>query len=116
MREGRLELGKLPLFTRLQLVARGLLGHPPPGQQRAGMRRALSQLAVMVARTDEEELSCDECLQELDQLVELAAAGHDRDALRPLVMAHLRRCGDCYEEYDSLLRIVRTEGADGESR
>ena len=80
------------------------------------MRRALSQLAVMVARTDEQELSCDECLQELDRLVELAATGHDPDALSPLVMAHLRRCGDCYEEYDALLRIVRTEGAGGASR
>lgn len=109
-------MGKLPLFTRLQLMAGGLLGHPAPGQPQAGMRRALSQLAVMVARTDDEELSCDECLQELDQLVERAAAGHDPDALRPLVMAHLRRCGDCYEEYDALLRIVRTEGADADSR
>ena len=80
------------------------------------MRRALSQLAVMVARTDEQELSCDECLQELDQLVELAAADHDPEALRPLVMAHLRRCGECYEEYDALLRIVRAEEVDGESR
>ena len=106
-------MGKLPLLTRLQLMARGLLGHPPPGQPQAGMRRALSQLAVMGARTDEQELSCDECLQELDQLVELAAADHDPDALRPLVMAHLRRCGDCYEEYDALLRIVRAEREDG---
>ena len=112
----RLELGKLPLFTRLQLGARGLLGHPPPGQPQAGMRRALSQLAVMVARTDEQELSCYECLEELDQLVELAAAGHDPSALRPLVMAHLRRCRDCYEEYDALLRIVRTDRTNGASR
>lgn len=109
-------MGKLPLFTRLQLMAGGLLGRPPPGQPQAGMRRALSQLAVMVSRTEEQELSCDECLQELDQLVELAAADHDPDALRPLVMAHLRRCRDCYDEYDALLRIVRTEAADGDSR
>ena len=80
------------------------------------MRRALSQFAVMVARTDEQELSCDECLQELDQLVELAAEDHDPDVLSPLVMAHLRRCGDCYEEYDALLRIVRAGGANRESR
>jgi len=97
-------------------MAGGLLGHPPPGQPQTRMRRALSQLAVMVARTDEQELSCDECLQELDQLVELAAADHDPDALKPLVMAHLRRCGECYEEYETLLRIVRAEGADGDSR
>ena len=109
-------MGRLPLFTRLQLGARGLLGHPPPGQPQAGMRRALSQLALMVARTDQRELSCDECLQELDQLVELAAGGNDPVALRPLVMAHLRRCGDCYEEYAALLRIVRADGADGKTR
>jgi hypothetical protein len=34
----------------------------------------------------------------------------------PLVMAHLRRCGDCYQEYDALLRIVRAELPTGESR
>ena len=104
-----MEVGRLPLFTRLQLMAGGLLGNPPPGRPQAGMRRALSQLAVMVARTDGEELSCDECLQELDQLVELAAADHDPDALSPLVMAHLRRCGDCYEEYAILLHIARAD-------
>jgi hypothetical protein len=34
----------------------------------------------------------------------------------PLVMAHLRRCGDCYQEYDALLRIIRAETAGGASR
>ena len=111
-----MELGKLPLFTRLQLGARGLLGNPPPGRPQASLRRFLSAMAVMVARTEEQELSCDECLQELDHLVELAAADHDPDALMPLVMAHLRRCGDCYQEYDALLRIVRAEMSGGAAR
>ena len=109
-------LDKLPLFTRLQLGARGLLGHPPPGRPQTSLRRALSELAAMVARTDDQELTCDECLQELDHLVELAAADHDTDSLMPLVMAHLRRCDDCYQEYDALLRIVRAELPTGESR
>ena len=109
-------LGKLPLFTRLQLGAHGLLGHPPPGRPQASLRRFLSGLATMVARTDEHELSCDECLQELEHLVELAARGRDTDSLMPLVMDHLRRCGDCYQEYDALLRIVRAERPGGASR
>jgi hypothetical protein len=111
-----LEVGKLPLFTRLQLGAGGLLGHPPPGRPQASLRHFLSGLATMVARTDEHELSCDECMQELDHLVELAAADLHVDSLMPLVMAHLRRCGDCYQEYDALLRIIRAETAGGASR
>ena len=104
-------MGRPPLFTRLQLGARGLLGAPPPGRPRTSLRRFLSGLAAAVATSDEHELSCDECLEELDHLVELAAGDHDTDSLMPLVMTHLRRCGDCYEEYAALLRIVRAEWA-----
>ena len=104
-----MESGRLPLFIRLQLGARGMLGRPPLGRPKMPLRGFLMELAVAVARTDERELSCDDCLQELDQLVEWAARGRDPDALMPLVMAHLHRCDDCYQEYAALLRIVRAE-------
>ena len=54
-------------------------------------------------------MSCEECFAELDRLVERVAGGDDLNALGPLVADHLRRCGDCYEEYTVLLHIARTE-------
>ena len=97
----------MDLLTRLQITARGMLGRPPPGQPRGTMRRFLIELARAVATTEARELSCDECMEELDRLVELEAAGSSTDELMPLVKAHLLRCGDCYQDYEGLLRILR---------
>jgi hypothetical protein len=40
--------------------------------------------------------------------VDLVSGGGDINALGALVADHLRRCGDCYEEYAVLLHIART--------
>ncbi len=98
---------KSPLFSRLQRAAGGMLGRPSLGQPQVSLRRFLTELAAAVARTPEREISCDECLQELDRLVDLVVEGGDINSLGPLVADHLRRCGDCYEEYAVLLEISR---------
>ncbi len=95
------------LLSRLRISAGGLLGEPLPGQPRVTLRHFLAGLARAVAATDERELSCDECGEELDRLVELEAAGVSERELLALVRAHLQRCGDCYEEYETLRRSLR---------
>ena len=99
---------RAPLFSRLQRAAGGMLGRPPLGHPQMPMRSFVRGMGAMVARTREEELSCQECFAELDRLVELVTGGGDINALGPLVADHLRRCGDCYEEYAILLHIART--------
>jgi predicted dehydrogenase len=42
----------------------------------------------------------------LDLFAEMHAAGKDVRALLPLVYLHLQGCGDCFEEFEALRRIV----------
>jgi transcriptional regulator GlxA family with amidase domain len=65
----------------------------------------------MAQMTDETELSCDEVLALLDQYAERSVRGEDVARLMPLVQRHLERCGDCMEEYQALLRILRAAPA-----
>ena len=100
---------RAPLISRLQRAAGGMLGRPPLGHPQMPMGMFLRGMGAMVARTGAEEMSCEECFAELDRLVERVAGGGDLNALGPQVADHLRRCGDCYEEYAVLLHIARTE-------
>ncbi len=72
----------------------------------------LGKLVRALDMTREEELGCDECLEELDRFVEMELTGLDAAAAMPLVQDHLDKCGDCREEYEALLRALRaSEGS-----
>jgi hypothetical protein len=62
----------------------------------------------MLAHTREEEYSCDEVLALMDQFAEMVIQGEDAARLMPLVQHHLEMCGDCREEFEALLRILRS--------
>jgi hypothetical protein len=69
----------------------------------------LDKLARALDMTGEEELSCDECFEELDRFVEMELDGLDAAAAMPLVRDHLQKCGDCHEEYEALYEALRAE-------
>lgn len=72
----------------------------------------LGKLVRAVAETREEEIGCDECLEQLDRFVEMRLSGLDAAAAMPLVQEHLQMCGDCHEEFEMLLEALRaTEGS-----
>ena len=56
------------------------------------------------------EIGCDECMQQLDEFVELKLSGKDVGQAMPLVEHHLRICGDCREEFEALLAVLRSVG------
>lgn len=68
----------------------------------------LDKLVRMVAETREEEIGCDECLEQLDRFVEMRLSGLDTAAAMPLVQDHLEKCGDCREEFEMLLEALKT--------
>lgn len=70
------------------------------------------RMMEMLASTREEELSCDEVFEMLDQFVELAVKGEDVRRLMPLVQHHLDMCDDCREEYQYLERILNGLGGE----
>jgi hypothetical protein len=56
------------------------------------------------------ELSCEQCFQELDRLVELELGGDDPEARIPGMRAHLQGCSACAEDYQSLRDLVAGGG------
>ena len=68
---------------------------------------ALRKVARQIAHTQEVELACDEVLALMDQFAEMVMRGEDAAQLMPLVQHHLEMCGDCREEFEALLRILR---------
>lgn len=67
-------------------------------------------MVQMIAATRPDELSCDECFEQLDRFAELHLAGKSAAEAMPLVQDHLDRCGDCREEFELLLTALQAEG------
>ena len=67
----------------------------------------LKKMVRGLASTEEQEIGCDECFEEIDRFVDLILAGKNAAQAMPLVQAHLDRCGNCREEYKALLAAVR---------
>lgn len=63
----------------------------------------LKKIVAKVASTRPDEISCEQCFDELDEFAELVLAGKSVDEARPLVQDHLKRCKDCREEFEALL-------------
>lgn len=69
------------------------------------MENLLHRLAI----TEEQEISCDDVHDLLDQFSELKLQGEDVAQLMPLVHKHLELCPDCKEEHQALLRALEFE-------
>ena len=56
-----------------------------------------------------EQLSCEECFEQLDRFVELDLSGREADAAVPGMRAHLEGCPACREDHDSLRALLDAE-------
>ena len=59
--------------------------------------------------TKQQEISCDDVHELLDQYTEKAIAGEDVSAILPFIHHHLSMCPDCHEEYIALKRILESQ-------
>jgi hypothetical protein len=59
--------------------------------------------------SDESEIGCDECFEQLDRYVELELAGAPADTLVPGLRAHLVGCPACAEERESLRALLELD-------
>jgi hypothetical protein len=77
----------------------------------------LKRLLRLVARTEDEELSCDECFELLPQYVDREVSGGAPNVLSgeasnvrlPLFRHHVEQCAVCREEYETLRELARLE-------
>ncbi len=65
--------------------------------------RPLRQLLQAIFATRSDQIGCERCFEQLDCFVEKALTGGDLAEAMPLVEDHLKRCGDCREEFEALL-------------
>lgn len=76
---------------------------PPATPRRAEI---LAKLMRILSLTEERELSCPEAFQLVDYYAELELAGENVHGLMPRVAHHLHLCGECFEEYVAVRRLV----------
>ena len=72
----------------------------------------LKSLVRGIANTQEKELTCDECFEQVDTFAEMVLAGKNAAEAMPLVEHHLQMCQSCRSEFEALLdalRALRTE-------
>ncbi len=69
----------------------------------------LQKLLQMLVETKDAEAGCEEVYELIDQYADLKMAGEDAGSLMPLVELHLDFCGDCCEEYELLLTMLKAQ-------
>jgi DNA-binding transcriptional MerR regulator len=58
-------------------------------------------------RVREEEMSCEEMYEQLDEFVEQEVQSKQASStLMPLIQEHLDMCPDCCDEYEALLTVL----------
>jgi hypothetical protein len=75
---------------------------------------ALRRLLQRVADTADAEISCSECFALVSRYVDLEVAGQADETTLPELRQHLRQCGVCREEYETLRDLVRLDSDGGE--
>ena len=83
-------------------------GFKPTTQNPQSQKIMLTKLMHMVEQTQEEEYSCDDVLQLLDEYAEMVSDGKDTEKMMPLINHHLDMCPDCREEAEALLSVIQS--------
>jgi hypothetical protein len=78
---------------------KSLFGKTPP------LSEAHMTLA-MLSMTHEQELTCDQVHDLIDQFAEMQLRGENPAHLFPLVQRHLEMCPECREEFEALLAAL----------
>ena len=76
------------------------------------MEPKLTRLMRRVRDTQESEIDCSACLDEISRYVELELADGEVERTMPLVHQHLHQCTVCFEEYQVLRELARLEASD----
>jgi hypothetical protein len=78
-------------------------------QEDPGFQRLLRAVAV----TQDAEIDCTTCLEEVPAYVDRELAGVDVAREMPDLHLHLALCGDCFEEYEALRDLAALELSNG---
>lgn len=63
----------------------------------------------MIFSTEEEDITCAECFDHIDEYVDLLRSGQEPGAVLPQVKSHLDQCTCCEHEFNALITILETD-------
>lgn len=69
----------------------------------------LNKLLYRLSITGEDEITCAEVHELIDEFAEMEIRGEDAARLMPLVQKHFELCNDCSEEHEALLEVLAFE-------
>lgn len=72
-------------------------------------RNRFTKIMQMIFDTEKDEITCDECYQEVDKYVDLLRAGEDAGVLMPKIQHHLDHCPACQQELQALIDILENQ-------
>jgi hypothetical protein len=72
----------------------------------------LASMMKAIFDVEEEEITCDECFEEVDRYVDMLRAGQDAASVLPHVKHHLDHCQCCHEELQALITILEAQTDD----
>lgn len=63
----------------------------------------------MIFSTQEEDITCDECYEDIDIYVDKLREGEDPTQVLPQVQRHLEQCACCHGEFRALITLLEAE-------
>jgi hypothetical protein len=75
------------------------------------MNMSVPKVMRLLVATEPVELPCDEVLRLMGACAEAVLRGEDYAPLAPLFEKHIELCADCREEFEGLLRVLRSHQA-----
>jgi hypothetical protein len=76
-------------------------------------KNRFEHLLENIQNTQEEEISCSECFDQVAHFVEVELSGEDAAARMPQLRQHLDQCPACRAEYETLRDLQRLENKGG---
>jgi len=68
----------------------------------------LKRIVYDAVVSQEQEITCDECFEQLDSFVDLMLTDKNAVQALPLVQDHLDRCTNCHQEFEALLEALHS--------
>ena len=69
----------------------------------------IQKLMAIVRSATEDNMSCDECFENVATFVDNEIAGVSQEGIMKLVEIHLKNCPCCKDEYETLLAALKGE-------
>jgi hypothetical protein len=80
----------------------------PPKKRSCGSHD-IPGLARAIFTAEDEDITCDECYEHIDQYVDMLRAGEDPATVLPKVKTHLTQCQCCEAEMQAFIAILEAE-------